>query len=354
LLNDQLTEPNVLRHNYTELVGIGIPHMFKFWPRSIKNKLYLASSPLKGLHVKKAIGFLIAIRKVCPHSRLICNHYSIYRRECVQQARGCTGRRYFRALHNTTLPAISNGCRFLCTVHKSDAYTGNSRIPHFGMLRQSKSSLTHWNKSFKTFSRSWVISSKLSCSRAANMKPEIMVGSMNFFERLFSFWRIGRFLSGVLNDLYKWHQEEPTYIQDNRSKVGGKTVQHTGFQGRYLYPMPADNFLKWPQYMRVVRKWYKKLANVRIYCGSLKWSFVHVLLQAFTECIQTGEFMHVYNAIIVLKEILPVFPVATVGAECGPQLDKAMDQFLEKEERGDLKILGKAWVLKMSICARTC
>jgi THO complex subunit 2 len=54
--------------------------------------------------------------------------------------------------------------------------------------------------------------------------------------------------------------------------------------------------------------------------------------------------MHVYNAIIVLKEILPVFPLATV-ADSGPQLDKAMDQFLETEERGDLKILGKASVL---------
>ncbi|THV05422.1 hypothetical protein K435DRAFT_647314 [Dendrothele bispora CBS 962.96] len=135
----------------------------------------------------------------------------------------------------------------------------------------------------------------------------------------------GRFLSGVLTDLYKWHQDEPMYIQDNRSKVGGKSMQHTGFQPRYLWPMPPEAFLKWPLYQKVVRKWYKKIAN------------------AFTECVQTGEFMHVYNAIIVLKEILPVFPMASVSPESGPQLDKAMDQFIEKEERGDLKILGKAY-----------
>ncbi|EEB90777.1 hypothetical protein MPER_10974 [Moniliophthora perniciosa FA553] len=53
--------------------------------------------------------------------------------------------------------------------------------------------------------------------------------------------------------------------------------------------------------------------------------------------------MHVYNAIIVLKEILPVFPLSAVYQDGGLQLDRAMDQFLEKEERGDLKILGRAY-----------
>jgi hypothetical protein len=54
--------------------------------------------------------------------------------------------------------------------------------------------------------------------------------------------------------------------------------------------------------------------------------------------------MHVYNAIVVLKEILPVFPLATV-ATVGDELNKAVDKLLEREQRGDLKILGKAYVL---------
>jgi len=53
--------------------------------------------------------------------------------------------------------------------------------------------------------------------------------------------------------------------------------------------------------------------------------------------------MHVYNAIIVLKEILPVFPLVVVQP-CGTDIDKAIDQLLEREQRGDLKILGKAYV----------
>ncbi|KIK65595.1 hypothetical protein GYMLUDRAFT_70692 [Collybiopsis luxurians FD-317 M1] len=134
----------------------------------------------------------------------------------------------------------------------------------------------------------------------------------------------GRFLLGILSDLNKWHSDEQTYISDNRSKVGGKTVLHTGFQSQYKLPMPNDSQLKWPIFQKIVRKWHKKIAT------------------AFTECIQTGEFMRVYNAIIVLKEILPFFPLAAVAQETGSQLDKVMDQFLEKEDRGDLKILGRA------------
>lgn len=53
--------------------------------------------------------------------------------------------------------------------------------------------------------------------------------------------------------------------------------------------------------------------------------------------------MHVYNAIIVMKEILPVFPLAAVF-DTGASLDSAIDRLLETEERGDLKILGRAYV----------
>ena len=53
--------------------------------------------------------------------------------------------------------------------------------------------------------------------------------------------------------------------------------------------------------------------------------------------------MHVYNTIIVLKEILPVFPIASINEHAGPALDIAIDKFVEKEERGDLKILGRAY-----------
>ncbi|KAM6495643.1 Transcription factor/nuclear export subunit protein 2 domain containing protein [Amanita muscaria] len=136
----------------------------------------------------------------------------------------------------------------------------------------------------------------------------------------------GRFLLGILTDLHKWNLDEQLYSQDNRTKVGGKTIHHPGFQRVWSYnnPVPVDNVLKWVAFQQILRKWHRKLGK------------------CFIECIQTGEFMHVYNAIIVLKEVLPVFPLASV-TDTGGAIDAAMDKLLETEERGDLKILGRAY-----------
>jgi THO complex subunit 2 len=67
--------------------------------------------------------------------------------------------------------------------------------------------------------------------------------------------------------------------------------------------------------------------------------------KSLADCIKTNEFMHVYNAIIVLKEILPVFPLSAVIDLTGPPLNQVIETFIEKEERGDLKILARAYVV---------
>src|SRR6266404_1130991 len=72
--------------------------------------------------------------------------------------------------------------------------------------------------------------------------------------------------------------------------------------------------------------------------------FLH---KSLADCIKTNEFMHVYNAIIVLKEILPVFPLSAVIDLTGPPLNQVIETFIEKEERGDLKILARAYVARM-------
>ncbi|KAG6850048.1 hypothetical protein H0H93_001864, partial [Arthromyces matolae] len=137
----------------------------------------------------------------------------------------------------------------------------------------------------------------------------------------------GRFLSGILSDMFKWYSDEAAYMMDNRTKVGGKNVYNPGLQRTWFNKsVTLDSLLDWPSFQRILRKWHKKLAK------------------CFIDCIQTGEFMHVYNTIIILKELLPVFPLAAVSiTDTGASLDAAMDRFLENEERGDLKILGKAY-----------
>ncbi|THH13890.1 hypothetical protein EW146_g6381 [Bondarzewia mesenterica] len=137
----------------------------------------------------------------------------------------------------------------------------------------------------------------------------------------------GRFLLGVLTDLYKWYQDEQAYLQDNRVKVGGKATWLPGFQHQWSNKsvIEPSSVLSWNKFQQIVKKWHRKL------------------FKCFADSIQTGEFMHVYNTIIVLKEILPVFPVSTVSEYIGMPLKQVMESFLEKEERGDLKILGRAY-----------
>jgi THO complex subunit 2 len=51
--------------------------------------------------------------------------------------------------------------------------------------------------------------------------------------------------------------------------------------------------------------------------------------------------MHLYNSIVVLKEILDVFPLISVN-EAGIGISAAMDRLIETEDRGDLKILARS------------
>lgn len=66
------------------------------------------------------------------------------------------------------------------------------------------------------------------------------------------------------------------------------------------------------------------------------------MIQCFTECIEAGDFMHVYNAVIVLKEIIDVFPIASVNEVVGSLIDLEIQRLAQSEERGDLKILARA------------
>ncbi|KAI0254213.1 transcription factor/nuclear export subunit protein 2-domain-containing protein [Lactifluus subvellereus] len=137
----------------------------------------------------------------------------------------------------------------------------------------------------------------------------------------------GRFLLGILTDLYKWFSDEASYEQDNRTKIGGKIHYLPGFQQSWSpkFPVEKTSLLTWHNFQQVLRKWHRKL------------------FKSLAECIKTNEFMHVYNAIIVLKEILPVFPLSAVIDLIGPPLNQVIETFIEKEERGDLKILARAY-----------
>jgi len=55
------------------------------------------------------------------------------------------------------------------------------------------------------------------------------------------------------------------------------------------------------------------------------------------------EYMHIHNAILILQEILPVFPIRSVNSASGTAIADAMAICLNTETRGDLKILASSY-----------
>ena len=53
--------------------------------------------------------------------------------------------------------------------------------------------------------------------------------------------------------------------------------------------------------------------------------------------------MRVYNTILVLKEIIEVFPLAAMNDSTGGILNSEVEKIVQTEERGDLKILARAY-----------
>ena len=77
---------------------------------------------------------------------------------------------------------------------------------------------------------------------------------------------LGRFLLGILTDVWKWHQDEQLFIQDNRTKSGGKTVLHPGLQHKWTNKttIGPDDILNWSSFKQIARKWHRKLGKVSL------------------------------------------------------------------------------------------
>lgn len=106
-----------------------------------------------------------------------------------------------------------------------------------------------------------------------------------------------------------------------------------------------DDIITWQDFRGVCRKWHRKILKVGLNERNF-WLWVtdmKLRTQCIIECIETGEYMHIYNSLVVLREILPMFPIAAVHEAAGPSLQHAIDRFVEKEKRNDLKVFGNAF-----------
>ncbi|KAF4548150.1 THO complex subunit 2-like protein [Elsinoe fawcettii] len=123
---------------------------------------------------------------------------------------------------------------------------------------------------------------------------------------------LGRFLYEALKDLRVWHADEKVYEKN----AWGPKKQLPGFARSFKDGVP-ETFLDYQPFRTLLFKWHSLTKN------------------ALSACFESDEYMHIRNGIIVLKSLLPQFPVVNF---MGSEMIKKVSLISEKDTRGDLKL----------------
>uniref|UniRef100_A0A6Q2ZBD0 THO complex subunit 2 n=1 Tax=Esox lucius TaxID=8010 RepID=A0A6Q2ZBD0_ESOLU len=132
--------------------------------------------------------------------------------------------------------------------------------------------------------------------------------------------RYGRFLCCMLETVTRWHSDRAVYEKECGNYPGFLTIfRATGFDGGNK----ADQ-LDYENFRHVVHKWHYKLTKASVHC------------------LETGEYTHIRNILIVLTKILPCYPkVLNLGQALECRVHKICQE--EKEKRPDLYALAMGY-----------
>ncbi|KAE8584287.1 hypothetical protein XENTR_v10020899 [Xenopus tropicalis] len=132
--------------------------------------------------------------------------------------------------------------------------------------------------------------------------------------------RYGRFLCCMLETVTKWHGDRAVYDKDCGSYPGFVTILRAASfdSGNKADQLDYENF------RHVVHKWHYKLTKASVHC------------------LETGEYTHIRNILIVLTKILPWYPkVLNLGQALERRVHKICQD--EKEKRPDLYALAMGY-----------
>lgn len=129
----------------------------------------------------------------------------------------------------------------------------------------------------------------------------------------------GRFLKHILGDLSRWHASKVTY--EKEALGSGRDLP--GFAAKMRDDEKPEKLLDYEDFRRVVRKWHTNLSNA---------------LQA---CLTGMEWMHIRNAITVLKAVIEHFPAINF---MGDKFILYLREIAKREQnsREDLVLLANA------------
>lgn len=122
----------------------------------------------------------------------------------------------------------------------------------------------------------------------------------------------GKFLNEVLRDLTRWHTDRTLYEKE----AWGPNKTLPGFAMNVDAEGKSTSFVDYEMFRRLLYKWHRLLA------GALK------------TCFNNGEYMHIRNAISVLKAVSQHFPAVNW---MGRDMLQCVN-FLSNDEREDVKI----------------
>ena len=123
----------------------------------------------------------------------------------------------------------------------------------------------------------------------------------------------GRFLNEVLKDLGRWHADKTVFEKE----AYGSKKDLPGFCKKMTEEKTILTFLDYEDFRRILSKWHMNLNT------------------ALKTCVAGGEYMHIRNAIIILKAVVLHFPVVNWMAQAQVA---SMTELSRSETREDLKI----------------
>jgi THO complex subunit 2 len=123
---------------------------------------------------------------------------------------------------------------------------------------------------------------------------------------------LGRFLKLILGDLSRWHGDKALYEKEAlglKDLQGNKTRQYLGFATAFDAEGKPTEFIEHDPFKELLFRWHKELNT------------------ALRSCLNGMEWMHIRNAITILKTVIDFFPAINFMA------DKFLDQLKTITER---------------------
>jgi THO complex subunit 2 len=124
---------------------------------------------------------------------------------------------------------------------------------------------------------------------------------------------LGRFLNDLLRDLSRWHADKAVYEKE----AFGAKRDLPGFAKNVDPEGVPVMFLEFEDFRRLLYKWHRLFSN------------------ALKSCLDSGEYMHIRNAISVLKAVVQHFPAVNW---IGRDIRNCVDNLSKNDERDDVKI----------------